>query len=123
MRDRGIINLDPCIFAKVFELPCSKLCSIVDDYIIVDAKPIHDLMDEFHWLGCCYRSHQLFFDPFGELVHCYEDVCETSFDFSKWIYQIQPPCRKWPGDWYGLQLTGWDMFLTSEILATFTAMN
>jgi hypothetical protein len=63
-----MINLASCIYAKVFELPHRILGFVVGDYVIGDAEPIHDLMDEFHCLGCCYRSHRLYFDPFGELV-------------------------------------------------------
>jgi hypothetical protein len=39
---------------------------------------------------------------FGNL--CNEDVCESTFGFLKRTFQIQPPCRKRPGNRYGLQL-------------------
>jgi hypothetical protein len=43
--------------------------------------------------------------------------------FFKWIYQINPPCRKCSSDRYGLQQIRHDVFLVSEILTLFTAMN
>jgi hypothetical protein len=82
------------------------LGSVVGDNIIQYAKLVHDLSDEFHDLSSCYGNCQLCFDPFGELIHCYEDVCESTFSFLKWTYQIQPPYRERLGDRYGLKLKG-----------------
>jgi hypothetical protein len=81
-----IIDLDSCICTKVSKLSCSGLGSIIGDYIIGDVKLAHDLTDEFHSLGSCYRGCQLCFDPFGELVHHYKDVCESTFSFLEWTY-------------------------------------
>jgi hypothetical protein len=50
-------------------------------------------------------------------------MCESTLIFFEFASQIQPPCREEPGDRYGMQLTGWDMYLASVVLATFTAMN
>jgi hypothetical protein len=88
VRDRGIINLDSCILAEVCELPRSKMGSIIGDYVVGDAEPVHDLRDEFHCLDCYYGSCRVRFDPFSELAHCYEDVCESTFGLFKWTYQI-----------------------------------
>ena len=88
MRYRGIVDLNTRIYTKVPELPCSKLGSIIGDNIIGYAEPVHDLVDEFHVLGSCYGSCRLSFDPFGELIHRYEDVCESTFSFIEWTYQI-----------------------------------
>jgi hypothetical protein len=111
------------MFAKVSELPHSELDSIVSNYVIRDAELIHGLFDKFHCLGYCYRCFWLRFDAFGELVHCYEDMCESTIDFFEGTYQIPPPCRKGPGDQYGLQLIGRNVFVASKILATFTVTN
>jgi hypothetical protein len=56
----------------------------------------------------------LYFYSFGEFIHHYEDVSESSFGFLKWIYQIQPPSRERPGDRYGLELMGRHILLSSK---------
>jgi hypothetical protein len=64
------------------------------------------ISDEFPSLSSCYGRNRLCFNSFGELVHCYEDVCESTFSFLEWTYMIQPPGRERPGDRYGLELMG-----------------
>jgi hypothetical protein len=63
----------------------------------------------------------LYFNPFGELIHYPEDVCESTFDFLEQTYQIYPLSREGPGNWYGLQLVRWHEFLASEKLASFAS--
>jgi hypothetical protein len=92
---------------------------IIIDNVVRHAKPVHDLSDEFHCFGSCDGNCRLYFDIFYEFIHCYEDVCESTFDFLEWTYQIQPPCGKRSCDRYGLELMGWYMFLASEELASF----
>jgi hypothetical protein len=53
-------------------------------------------------------------------MHCYKEVCESTFRFFEWTYQIQPPYRERQGDWYGLELMGWYVLLESKEMATFT---
>jgi hypothetical protein len=74
-------------------------------------------------LSRCDRSYLIYFYPFGELIHHYEGVCESTFSFIEWTYEIQPPCRERQSDRYGLELMGQHMFLVSKILATFTVTN
>jgi hypothetical protein len=31
-----------------------------------------------------------YFDLFCEFIHCYDDVCESTFGFLKWTYQTTP---------------------------------
>jgi hypothetical protein len=49
---------------------------------------VHDLLDEFYRLGYCNRGGRLYFDPSYEFIHYYEDVCESTFCFLEWTYQI-----------------------------------
>jgi hypothetical protein len=74
------------VCSKVSELPRSELGTVVSDYVIGDAKPVHDLLDEFHNFGNYYGGSRLCFDPFGELVHHYEDASESSFCFLNWTF-------------------------------------
>jgi hypothetical protein len=66
-------------------------------------KPVHDFSDEFHHLSHCNGGCGLYFDPFCEFFHYYEDVC-----------------GKRPGDQFGLELMRQHMFLVSKELAPFT---
>jgi hypothetical protein len=50
-------------------------------------------------------------------------MCESTFSFLKWTYQIKPPCGERPSDRYGLQLMRQHVFLVSEKLTTFTLTN
>jgi hypothetical protein len=59
----------------------SELGPIIGDNIIRHAEPVHDLSDEFHRLSSCDGSCRLYFDPFGEFIHCHEDVYESTFGF------------------------------------------
>jgi hypothetical protein len=52
---------------------------------------VHDLPDEFHCFGHCNGGGELHFDPFCDFIHCYEDVCESTFGILEWTYQAQPP--------------------------------
>jgi hypothetical protein len=72
----------------LIKLHRKKLSHIVSHYIVGDIEPVHDLRDEFHRLGSHYGSHRLRFDTLSELVHYYEDMCESSFSFFKRTYQI-----------------------------------
>jgi hypothetical protein len=36
----------------------------------------------------------LYFNQFCELIHCYEDVCESTLAFLEWTYQIQTHVEK-----------------------------
>jgi hypothetical protein len=85
VRDWSIVDIDSSICT---ELPHSKLGSVVSDYIIGVSKPVHDISDEFHGLSIRYGSCRLYFDPFGELMHRYQDLCESTFSFLEWTYQI-----------------------------------
>jgi hypothetical protein len=77
-----MVDLDAQVYTKVFKLPHSELSPIIGDNIVGYAKFVHDLLDEFH------------FDPLCEFIHCNDDVCESTFDFLEWTYQIQPPKLK-----------------------------
>jgi hypothetical protein len=33
-------------------------------------------------------SYMIYFNPFGELIHRYKGVCESTFSFIEWTYQI-----------------------------------
>jgi hypothetical protein len=33
-------------------------------------------------------SYMIYFYPFGELIHRYKGVCESTFSFIEWTYQI-----------------------------------
>jgi hypothetical protein len=66
------------------------LSPIISDNIVGHTKPVHDLSDEFHHLSSSNRSCMPYFDPFYEFIHYYEDVCESTFGFLEWTYQIQP---------------------------------
>jgi hypothetical protein len=101
---------------------CTWYCPIICDDINRHAKTVHDLFDEFDRLGHCYRSGRLYFNPLCELIHCNEDMCESTFSFLERTYQIQAPCGKRPRNGYGLQLMRWHKFLAGEELATFTPM-
>jgi hypothetical protein len=96
------------------------LCPIISDKVVGYAKLVRDLLDEFHRLGSYNGSCGLYLDPFYEFIHFNKDVCESTFGFLEWTYQIQPPCRKRLGDRYGLELMGRYVFLVSKELATFT---
>jgi hypothetical protein len=99
VQDQGIVDLDSCICAKVFELPHNKLGSVVGDYVIGEAESVHDLMNEFYCLGYCYGSRWLCFDPFSELVQ----MCvNPPFPFFEWTYHIQSPCGKGSTNRYGM---------------------
>jgi hypothetical protein len=50
-------------------------------------------------------------------------MCQSTFGLFEWTHQIQPHCRKGPGDRYGLKLIEWNVLLASKIFATFTATN
>jgi hypothetical protein len=51
-------------------------------------KSVHDLLDEFHCLSHYNGGGSLHFDLFCEFIHYYEDVCESTFGFLEWTYQI-----------------------------------
>jgi hypothetical protein len=88
--------------AQVFELPHSKLSAIISDDVVGHTKHVHDLIDEFHFLGYYDGGSRLNFDPFCELVNCNEDMCESTFSFLERTYQIQSLGRERPGHGYGL---------------------
>jgi hypothetical protein len=85
---RSIVNFNAGVHAKVLELPRSELSPIISDNVVGYTKYVHDLFDKFHYLGRCYLCGKLYFDPLCEFIHCYEDVCESTFSFLKWTYQI-----------------------------------
>jgi hypothetical protein len=64
------------------------LSPTISDNVVGYAKPIHDLLDEFHYLGHCNGGGKLHFDPFCEFIYYYEDVSEYTIGFLEWTYQI-----------------------------------
>ena len=52
---------------------------------------MHNVLDELDCFGCAVFYEWFVFNPFGELVNCYEDVLETAFCFLERSYLIQPP--------------------------------
>jgi hypothetical protein len=76
------------IYTKVFELPHGKLSPIISDNGIGNAKPVHDLLDEFNCLFCYDEGGRLRFNPFCEFIHFDEDVCEPALSFFWRTYQI-----------------------------------
>jgi hypothetical protein len=81
------------------------------------------ISDEFYHLSSCNGGDGLDFDPFCEFIQCYRDVCDSTFVFFEWTYQIKPPCWKRPSDGYGLKLMRWHMLPTSKKLALFTTVD
>jgi hypothetical protein len=61
---------------------------IIGDNVVGYAKLIHDLLDGFHCLGHYNGGGMLYFDPFYDFNHCYEDVCDSTFGLLEWTYQI-----------------------------------
>jgi hypothetical protein len=55
------------VCTKVLELPGDKLSHIINDNVVGNAKPIHDLFDKFNCLCCCDGGGRLRFNTFCEL--------------------------------------------------------
>jgi hypothetical protein len=91
---RGIVDLDARVSTKVFELPRNELSPIIGDNVFTYAKPVYDLIDEFHCLGSYNGGSRLYFDPLCEFVHCNEDVCEFNFSFQTDLIDPAPMLRK-----------------------------
>jgi hypothetical protein len=60
----------------------------MSDNVVGYAKPVYDLFDEFHCLGCYNGGGRLYFNLFCEFIHCYKDVCESTFGFPEQTNQI-----------------------------------
>jgi hypothetical protein len=66
---------------QVFKLPRSELSPIMSDNVVGYAEFVHDILDEFHYFGRCNVGDRLHFDPVCEFIHCYKNVCESTFGF------------------------------------------
>jgi hypothetical protein len=91
VRHRSIVDLDVYVCTKVLKLHHRELSPIINDNIVGYAKLINNLSDEFLCLGRYNGGGKLYFDPFYEFIHNYEDMCESIFVFLERTYQIQPP--------------------------------
>ena len=118
--DRGIMNPNALGVTEFSEFPCCKLCFVVGDNGIHHSKALSYICDELDCLACCDGSDWVGLDPLGEFVDGYKHVRKASLGWFKWSYHVEPPDRKGPRHWYGLQLSGWNMLLSCKKLASLT---
>ena len=70
--DRGPIDPDAVSIIEVQELLPGEVCSMVDDDVVRDTKPIDDVEEELNRLFRADIGDGLRLYPLSELVHLYE---------------------------------------------------
>ena len=95
MRYRGIIERDILLFAEGPEFFGCEVGSIVRDDAIGNPEAIYDRLNE---IDCCSGSRTCdgyWFNPLGELVDCYQEMCVSSLGgFSERPDHIEPHWAK-----------------------------
>ena len=81
MGGRGIANLKANSARKLFKLLCCELSTIVSDDLVWGTEPSDYFGHELDGLFCRNLTDWLCFNPFRELVHCYEKVSKTPLSF------------------------------------------
>lgn len=84
-----------------------KLGSIVCDYIFLNTEPSNKffLAENFHPLSCDCR-HWFCFDPFGEVVHRYNEELDLADCWWERAEDVNSPDGKRPCEGDGLQVGG-----------------
>jgi hypothetical protein len=66
--DRGIVDVDSVVLAKIPEDRASESCTQVSDDLIGHTKAMLDVSDEFDCLFRCYFHNRSDFNPLGKFV-------------------------------------------------------
>src|SRR5512141_2367754 len=95
------------VFTKVLKNSASELSAIISDDPIGHSKSMHNVDEEVSSVICCDCDNRFSFNPLGEFVNGHKEVRVTADYLFKRANHVEPPNRKRPRQWDGLQLLSW----------------
>jgi hypothetical protein len=94
--DRGVVDVDSVILAKVPEDRASESFAQFGDYPVGHTKAMCDVFDELCDFFRCYFCNRSDFNPLGEFVNSNQDMFVTTWGGTEWSYNIETPHSKGP---------------------------
>ena len=88
MRHSQPIHVYVVVVAELQELLSCKLGAVVRDDRVRDPEPVDYVSEELHGLLGFDLGDESSLDPFGELVDCYQQVCEAPGHFLQWPDEV-----------------------------------
>ena len=119
MRDGRPIDSDVLFIVESNEFLAGELHAIICDDGVRYPKAMDDIEEEQHGLLRFDRGDQPSFDPFGELVYGDKQVGVSSGHLLDRPNQIEPLDHEGPCDGDHLECLGWEVSLSSVVLAPF----
>jgi hypothetical protein len=89
--------------AEVPKLFRVKVFTIVRDDAVRNSVSEYNLLHELDGHARVQILDRFGFNPLGELVDCYEQMCETTLACSERSNHVQTPHSEWPDEWNSLQ--------------------
>jgi hypothetical protein len=94
--DRGVVDVDEVILAKVSEDRASEGCAQVGDDPIGHTEAIFDVSDEFNYFFQRYFRDRSNFNPLGEFVYDNQDMFVAARGGTKRSHSVETPHREGP---------------------------
>jgi hypothetical protein len=117
--DRGVVDVDNIVLAKVPKDQANKSCTQVSDDPIGHTKVMLDVSDEF----CCffrrYFRNRSDFNPLGEFVNGHQYMFVAARSGTKWPHNVETPHSERPRRRDGAQGLSWQVLLFGKELASF----
>jgi hypothetical protein len=118
VEDRGPIHADVIVITEMQEFFFGELSAVVGNDTIRDPETKNDVLDEIHDLLGADFSQGFRFDPLSKLIDRDEQVGKAPGAFLKGPRRSRPPHDEGPDNGDRLELLGWDVNLSSKILAS-----
>jgi hypothetical protein len=94
--DRGVVDVDEVILAKVPEDRASEGCTQVGDDLIGHTEEMFDVSDQFNYFFRCYFRNRSDFNPLGEFVYGNQDVFVADRGGTKRTHNVETPHSEGP---------------------------
>jgi hypothetical protein len=94
--DRGVVDVDKVILAKVPEDRASEGCTQVSDDPVGHTKAMFDVSDEFNYFFRRYFRNRSDFNPHGEFIYVNQDMFVATWDSTKQSHRVETPHSEGP---------------------------